>query len=214
MTREEFEKLKPGDKVRIVSERVGGMNTSGKMDKWLGKVMTVRGRRNESSIQMKEDKNENGGGWFWGCNMIRRKVSLRNTLIDVIVRGNKTIAKRDIGKVGIAKCDPRDKFDESKGVIIAVARAYGWQHMDDNTGSLTLINPQKCVKPLKKTSKDRVQKELAELEERADKLYNAIVPIADKLGVASEAYSLLNMQLYVMRIYAQILRRRLAIWKD
>lgn len=146
MTEKEFNKLKPGDKVRIVSERVDGMNMSGEMDKWLGKVMTVRGRWNEYSIQMEEDKNENIGGWLWGRNMIRHKVSLRNTLIDVIVRGNKTIAKRDNGKVGIAKCDPKDEFDEAKGAIIAVARAYGWQYADDDTDNLTLTKLNKRIK--------------------------------------------------------------------
>lgn len=112
MTEKEFKKLKPGDKVQIVRKRVGGMNISGEMDKWLGKVMTVRRRWGNDSIQMEEDKHENAGGWIWWCNMIERKVSTDDTLINVIVCGNKTIAKRD-KKVGIAKCDPRDKFDET-----------------------------------------------------------------------------------------------------
>ena len=69
-------------------------------------------------------------------------------------------------------------------------------------------------KPLKEMAKDRVQKELAELEARIEKLSHAFAPLADKIGTETEAYSLLNLQLGVMRTYANILRRRLAIWKD
>lgn len=69
-------------------------------------------------------------------------------------------------------------------------------------------------KSLEETAKERVQKELAELEERIEKLSHAFAPLADKIGTESEAYSLLNLQLGVMRTYADILRRRLAIWKD
>ncbi len=69
-------------------------------------------------------------------------------------------------------------------------------------------------KPLKETAKERVQKELAELEDRTEKLSHALAPLADKIGTETEAYSLLNLQLGVMRTYATILRRRLAIWKD
>ena len=49
-------KYKVGDKVRIVSDKSGGnWNPSGKMDKWLGKVMTIRGIRGDSYM-MEEDK--------------------------------------------------------------------------------------------------------------------------------------------------------------
>lgn len=157
MTEKEFEKLKPGDKVRIVSERMDGMNMSGEMDKWLGKVMTVRERWNKDSIRMEEDKYEYVGGWFWKRNMISRKVSLRNTLIDVTARGNKTIAKCDNGKVGIAKCDPRDKFDEAKGVIMAVARAYGWQYASDDTDNLTLTKLGERIKKSAQSVKKRYE---------------------------------------------------------
>lgn len=64
------------------------------------------------------------------------------------------------------------------------------------------------------TAKNRVEKELAELEERAEKLFRAFPFLADKFGIENEAYSLLVLQINVMRVYAHILRRRLAIWKD
>lgn len=70
MERKEFEKLKPGDKVRIVSEATGKWwNAVGLMDKWLGKVMTVHERQG-TAVLMKEDRKEYYGGWRWYPHMI------------------------------------------------------------------------------------------------------------------------------------------------
>lgn len=56
---------KVGDKVRIVSKRVGGKwNSNGLMDKWLGKVMTVRAVC-DGCYKMEEDICEWGSGWTW-----------------------------------------------------------------------------------------------------------------------------------------------------
>lgn len=80
MTQKEFNTLKPGDKVRIVKEKRGdNWNLDGKMDKWLGKVMTVRGEQKalggEVYLLMKEDKDEfDGYGWHWYPEMIKCKV--------------------------------------------------------------------------------------------------------------------------------------------
>ena len=67
---------KVGDRVRIVDKWVGTeQNLSGYMDKWLGKVMTIRdiGRNfiGTQYYKMVEDKSEfDGGGWYWFENMI------------------------------------------------------------------------------------------------------------------------------------------------
>lgn len=55
---------KVGDKVRIVSKWVKGCyeNSEGKMDKWLGKVMTID-RTFNNFYKMKEDKGE--GLFLW-----------------------------------------------------------------------------------------------------------------------------------------------------
>lgn len=80
MTQEEFNTLKPGDKVRIVKEKLWhDWDNEGLMDKWLGKVMTVRGivRTFYSTIYilLKEDKDEfNGHGGQWLPEMIECKV--------------------------------------------------------------------------------------------------------------------------------------------
>lgn len=74
MTQEEFNTLKPGDKVRIVKERTKDYwNSMGLMDKWLGQVMTVRGN-GCFGIKMEEDKSEWVDGWNWFPEMIECKV--------------------------------------------------------------------------------------------------------------------------------------------
>lgn len=80
MTQEEFNTLKPGDKVRIVKKKTGKKwNDKGLMDKWLGKVMTVRGKDKNFCgvvfLSMEEDRKEYlGGGWSWFPEMIECKV--------------------------------------------------------------------------------------------------------------------------------------------
>ena len=61
-------KYKVGDKVRIVSEWGKGCRQSrdGKMDKWLGKTMTIRKVTPHDYYLMEEDKAERDGiGWCW-----------------------------------------------------------------------------------------------------------------------------------------------------
>ena len=74
MTIDELNKLKPGDMVVIVDQwprpKDGPQNPHGKMDKWLGQIMTVR-RAGPRDVQMEEDQNEYGG-WYWYPEMIDR----------------------------------------------------------------------------------------------------------------------------------------------
>ena len=68
-------KYKVGDKVRIVSKRTTNMDAYGKMDCWLGKVMTIEKVLDEDHCyRMKED----GHSWFWFDNMIVGKVEEEN----------------------------------------------------------------------------------------------------------------------------------------
>ena len=65
--------LRPGDKVRIVSEwdwdGKCGQNLSGLMDRWLGQIMTVREVYEDDWCFMEEDKDtihvNEKGGWAW-----------------------------------------------------------------------------------------------------------------------------------------------------
>lgn len=120
MNKQEFEKLKPGDKVRIVSKKNGGSwNSAGLMDKWLGKVMTVCARYG-SHVKMVEDKDEGPffTGWHWNPEMIKCKIIER---IEIMFDGNKTIARRN-NREGIARCLPTDTYDPGIGAHIALER--------------------------------------------------------------------------------------------
>lgn len=58
-------RYKKGDRVRIVSDRTKDMNIAGRMDKYLGKVMTIK-KIFFHEYRMAEDK----GDWFWSDSMI------------------------------------------------------------------------------------------------------------------------------------------------
>ena len=131
MDRKEFEKLKVGDKVKIVDKRTGtGWNLRGKMDKWLGKIMTIRNNL-YGYVKMREDYDESYDGWCWSSHMIDCKVGDLATIEMHIIRGNKTVVRLSNGKVGIAKCNPQDTFDVYEGLRIATARAYGKEPFAD-----------------------------------------------------------------------------------
>lgn len=110
-------KYKVGDKVRIVSEWGEGCYQSpdGKMDKWLGKVMTIiRIDCHNGCYKMREDKREQGGsGWYWYENSIEGLVCGGKKIV-ITSDGEKTLARLYDGnkviKTATAKCSPDDKF--------------------------------------------------------------------------------------------------------
>lgn len=59
-------KYKVGDKVRVrrFDERPGCWNAEGKMDKYMGKIVTIKSIFLPGTIQIVEDQNE-GSGWLW-----------------------------------------------------------------------------------------------------------------------------------------------------
>lgn len=64
---------KKGDRVRIVSEPpegLKGLNWNDEMDKYLGKVMTIKRVLNILTDSYKMVEDENDGDWFWDNNMI------------------------------------------------------------------------------------------------------------------------------------------------
>lgn len=125
MTEKEFKKLKPGDKVKIVSKWMksddGRIRWSrfGAMDGYLGKKMTVMDAKGEY-VSMRED----GGRWYWFPEMIERKgVSVGQ--IKYIISGRKTVIKLPDGRTGVAWRNPEDKDDPYIGAAVALARAFG-----------------------------------------------------------------------------------------
>ena len=124
MTEKEFKELKPGDKVKIVSKRTKNADGRdrwsifGKMDKYLGKTMTVKLVRS-AFVDMREDD----GCWCWFPEMIERKVDPVNQ-IKYIVSGRKTVIKLPDGRTGVAWRNPEDKDDPYIGAAVALARAF------------------------------------------------------------------------------------------
>ena len=79
MTIEEFRTLKPGDKVVIVSEWEdpvnGWQNHAGKMDRWLGRVMTIRSIGEAFAFMTEDQEERNGVGWSWAPSLIAGRYS-------------------------------------------------------------------------------------------------------------------------------------------
>lgn len=152
----EFEKLKVGDKVKIVDEKTGkGWNPSGGMDKWLGKTMTIRDIVESKFLRMRED----AAVWYWHPHMIDCKADEPATIEMHIIRGNKTIVRLSNGKVGIARCNPQDSFDVYEGLRIATARAYGKEPFADRE------DIAECAEDTTENTKVRRVKRLAEVGE-------------------------------------------------
>lgn len=123
-------KYKVGDKVRIVSEWGEGCRQSpdGRMDKWLGKVMTIRRVDDTGSYyKMKEDKGEYADtGWYWYENSIEG-LACENKIV-ITSDGTETTARlydgKKVVKTATAKCSPEDKFDFETGATIAFDRLF------------------------------------------------------------------------------------------
>ena len=122
-------KYKVGDKVRIVSEWDNSchQNNEGKMDKWLGKNMTIRAIYYGRSYKMKEDETEHhGDGWLWNENCIAGLACEKKIVITS--DGEKTLARlydgKKVVKTATAKCSPDDKFDFETGATIAFDRLF------------------------------------------------------------------------------------------
>lgn len=126
-------KYKIGDKVRIVDYRTYRMNDFGKMDKWLGKVMTVRGiERGLHGYWMVEDCGENKGrGWLWADSMIaglaepeRGPCTVELRFDGMITTATLKRGGRDV-KTAEARCNPKkDTYSRAEGARVAVERLF------------------------------------------------------------------------------------------
>lgn len=123
-------KYKVGDKVLIVSKWVPGCNQNydGAMDKWLGKVMTIR-EAYGAYYRMKEDRAEfEGHGWAWYPAAIAGPAYPKQKIV-VTTDGKTTTAKlfdgKQMVKSATAVCSSRDAFDFETGAALAVDRLLG-----------------------------------------------------------------------------------------
>ena len=130
-------KYKCGDKVRIVDHRTGPMNNFGKMDKWLGKVMTIRGL-SSFGYWMEEDYGEYlGDGWMWDDSMISGLAEPEREPCTVGLRfdGMITTATLKRGGRGVktaeARCNPKDTYSRAEGARVAVERLFEKKRKED-----------------------------------------------------------------------------------
>ena len=129
-------KYKCGDKVRIVDHRTGPMNNFGKMDKWLGKVMTIR-ECLLSGYWMEEDYGENiGYGWCWDDDMIsglaepEREYTVELRFDGMITTAALKRGGRDV-KTAEARCNPQDTYSRAEGARVAVERLFDEKRKED-----------------------------------------------------------------------------------
>lgn len=132
-------KYKIGDKVRIVDYRTYRMNDFGKMDKWLGKVMTIRDL-SSPGYWMREDYGENNGyGWLWDDDMISGLAEPEREPCTVVLRFDGMITTatlkrggRDV-KTAEARCNPKkDTYSRAEGARVAVERLFEKKRKEDN----------------------------------------------------------------------------------
>lgn len=133
-----MEKYKVGDKVRIVDKWKDGccQNFKGKMDKWLGKVMTIRAvfDNDRACYRMEEDEEENcGAGWYWVAQSIAGLAATENKIV-ITTDGSTTTARLYDGKKAVkmasARCCEDDPFDFATGARIAFDRLIGEEAKD------------------------------------------------------------------------------------
>lgn len=131
-------KYKVGDKVRIVSERPA-KNWNPRMDKWLGRVMTIRSDAFDQDTgkhfgyKMEEDQMDDFRslfGWYWWDDMIAGLANpdRSSPIVEIQFDGNTTRAAlikdgREV-KTAEARCSPSDTFDRGEGAKVAVNRLF------------------------------------------------------------------------------------------
>lgn len=127
-------KYKVGDRVRIITDKSKGgiWSLNGEMDKYLGKVMTIKYIA-ENYYKMEEDCREHrGNGWLWDDDMIDGLADERKIVITT--DGKTTTAKLYDGKKFIetatAKCSPEDEFNFKMGAELAFERLFE-EHTDE-----------------------------------------------------------------------------------
>ena len=120
-------RYKIGDRVRITTDKSKSdkWNKRGEMDKWLGKVMTIRDVV-AGCYSMEEDYNEYLDGWFWYEDMIDGLADERKIIIttDGKITKARLYNGKKLEKTATAKCSPEDEFDFKIGAKLAVKRLF------------------------------------------------------------------------------------------
>lgn len=121
MNKEEFEKMKVGDKVKLVVMNIKDYPSY--MKDWINNVVTVKSRllNNYVILTKKGTSCEIAAPY----QILKRVEDDRPTIVEHLIRDNKVIIKLSNGKVGVAACAPEDEFDICEGLKLAIDRAYG-----------------------------------------------------------------------------------------
>lgn len=140
-------RYKVGDRVRITTDKSKSIkwNKWGEMDKWLGKVMTIRDIT-AGCYSMEEDYNEYLGGWFWYEDMIDGLADEHKIVIttDGKITKARLYNGKKIEKTATAKCSPEDEFDFRTGAELAVERLFGKKRKPTYfTGKAVFIQPNR-----------------------------------------------------------------------
>lgn len=130
-------KYKIGDKVRIVDHRTENMNPFGEMNKWLGKVMTIKDL-SWFGYWMEEDYGEYmGNGWMWDDSMIsglaepaREPYTVELRFDGMITTATLKRGGRDV-KTAEARCKPTDTYSRAEGARVAVERLFEKKRKED-----------------------------------------------------------------------------------
>lgn len=131
---------KVGDKVRIVSKRPQ-RNWNPKMDKYLGKALTVvasgRNSSGETYYRVFEDRTYEGIWWHWYEDMIAGLAEPRRKPCTVELRFDGMITTavlkrggRDV-KTAEARCNPKDTYSRAEGARVAVERLFEKERKED-----------------------------------------------------------------------------------
>ena len=128
-------KYKVGDKVRIVSKWGKGcfQSPNGEMDKWLGKIMTVRHVGITLYRRVEDIEDNESGGWVWSENCIAG-LACENKIV-ITTDGAETLARlydgKKVVKTATAKCSPADKFSFETGAKIAFERLFDSEEKEE-----------------------------------------------------------------------------------
>lgn len=120
--------LKVGDRVRIKNRRGYGWNSDGKMDKWMGKEVTIRKVYDANIVLIEEDVGERGSadGWAWRKEDFE-PIDNKETLV-IYRKGNETIgilkSNGEEIRRAVAKCRKDDTCIFQTGVELVTERIF------------------------------------------------------------------------------------------
>ena len=184
-------KFNVGDKV-IVARKGENWNLQGKMDKWLGKVMTIRDVFGIASYWMVEDEGENWGGWIWN----EEDLDPINETITIMRYGDRVSATNGRETIAVEiKSNYEDAVHETVDKLFAKEKAI---HVGD---IVQVINCGMCYP----TYVDWVIKHINDKDKIAKYKYNSSIHNGNErykvLAIGEHDYLLSETLAYIENVY-------------